>query len=170
MAPQRYRKRTRSDRKPRSLGIVIRKTREICQSRARGPVHGMGQSSPNRDRGGAERPGVQELLRGLSQKLQHYGCPGTTTPGGICNPGRPAGRLASSHERSLRTQGIREHPNAKRKRGRDDPSSSLRPEGFEPPTPGSEGRCSIQLSYGRGLSSNARTMLLSWGVLPFGSL
>jgi hypothetical protein len=26
------------------------------------------------------------------------------------------------------------------------------------------------LSYGRGLSSNARTMLLSWGVLPFGSL
>ncbi len=26
-----------------------------------------------------------------------------------------------------------------------------RPEGFEPPTPGSEAQCSVQLSYGRAL-------------------
>ena len=29
------------------------------------------------------------------------------------------------------------------------PSLQLRPKGLEPPTPGSEDRCSIQLSYGR---------------------
>jgi hypothetical protein len=42
----------------------------------REPVHGMGRSSPNRDRCGAERPEVQELPQDLSQKLQHYGRPG----------------------------------------------------------------------------------------------
>lgn len=37
------------------------------------------------------------------------------------------------------------------------PFAHLRPKGLEPPTPGSEDRCSIQLSYGRELNASRRS-------------
>jgi hypothetical protein len=43
----------------------------------------------------------------------------------------------------------------------------VRPEGFEPPTLGSEDRCSIQLSYGRTSTNNGR-QFTSWSM-PAGS-
>ena len=51
---------------------------------------------------------------------------------------------ASSHQGPSPTRGTKENPvNA------NTANKPVRPEGFEPPTLGSEDRCSIQLSYGR---------------------
>ena len=50
----------------------------------------------------------------------------------------------SSHQGPSLTRGTKENPvNANTTK------QTVRPEGFEPPTLGSEDRCSIQLSYGR---------------------
>jgi hypothetical protein len=66
-------------------------------------------------------------------------------------PGRSAERLASSRERSLRTQEIQEHPSIETQWGQIIcPTAFLRPEGFETP-----GRAAARL--GSSLAWPSRT-------------
>ena len=61
----------------------------------------------------------------------------------------PAEQVRVCPNDPLQTQGVHRPPGTERGQAVGLPSFCVRPEGLEPPTPGSEDRYSIQLSYGR---------------------